>query len=162
MKLKVESRFDVAPEKVWAIFDSAEFHARMAQESGMQRKILEERQENGIQILKTEVKRSKDLPKIAAKVLGTKQLVYVQTNRFDAKKNRLVWNVEIPSLGDRLHVSGVTSLTATATGCSRLLEGDVNVRVRLVGAAVEKAIGGEFQKTATRAVEIVKELLRAS
>jgi hypothetical protein len=160
MKIRVESRFDVPPEQVWGTFDSPEFHKRMAAESGMQRKVLEQHQENGIQITKTEVKRSKVLPRIAAKVLGTKTLTYIQTNRFDAAKNRLVWNVEIPAMGGRLHVSGVTSLTPTATGCDRLLEGDVTVRVRLVGRAVERAIGGEFQKTAARAVEIVHEILR--
>jgi len=160
MKLRVESRFDVAPEQVWAAFDSEAFHRRLAAETGMERTILEQRDEDGIQVLKTEVKRSKELPKIAAKVLGSKQLTYIQTNRFDAASNRLTWQVEIPAMGDRLQVSGVTSLTPTATGCDRLLEGDVTVRVRLVGGAVEKAIGGEFEKTAQRAVQIVKEILR--
>lgn len=161
MKMKVESRFDVEPSVVWAAFDSPEFHARMAAESGMKRKVIEEREEGGVRIQKTEVQRTKDLPAIAAKVLGTKTLTYIQTNRFDVEKNRLVWSVEIPAMGDRLQVSGVTTVTPTPKGCSRLLEGDVSVRVRLVGAAVEKAIGGEFQKTASRAVEIVKEILQA-
>jgi len=160
MKMKVESTFDVAPDAVWDAFDSEAFHSRLAAETGMVRTVLEERNEDGIQVLKTEVKRSKDLPKIAAKVLGSKQLAYIQTNRLDRARHRLSWHVEIPAMGDRLQVSGVTSLTPTATGCSRLLEGDVTVRVRLVGGAVEKAIGGEFQKTANRAVQIVKEILR--
>jgi hypothetical protein len=161
MKLKVESTFDVAPEVVWATFDSEAFHAQLAAETGMKRTVVEEREEDGIHIQTTEVRRSKNLPRIAAKVLGSSQLTYIQTNRFDAAKNRLDWRVEIPAMGDRLQVSGVTSLKPTPTGCQRVLEGDITVRVRMVGAAVEKAIGGEFQKTAVRAVEIVKEILRA-
>jgi hypothetical protein len=161
MKMRVESTFDVSPEVVWATFDSEAFHARLAAETGMKRTVLDTRDENGIRIQKIEVRRSKDLPRIAAKVLGSSQLTYIQTNRFDAASNRLDWRVEIPAMGDRLSVSGVTSLTPSATGCHRLLDGNITVRVRMVGAAVEKAIGGEFQKTAVRAVEIVKELLRA-
>jgi hypothetical protein len=158
--MQVVSKFDVPAEKVWETFDSPEFHRRLAAETGMERTVLEEREENGIHIKKTRVKRNRDLPRIAAKALGTKQLIYVQTNRFDPARNRLVWNVEVPAMGDRFTVSGVTSLTPTATGCDRLLEGDVTVRVRIIGRAVEKAVGGEFQKTAARAVDIVKAILQ--
>ncbi len=159
MKMRVETRFDVEPERVWAAFDCEEFHRRMTLESGLDRTVLEKREENGVFIIKTRVVRNKDLPKIAAKVLGTRRLTYLQTNSFDPANNKLRWDVDIPSLGERLKVSGTTTVTPTATGCTRVLDGDVTVKVRLIGAAVEKAVGGEFQKSVARAAEIVKEIL---
>jgi len=58
------------------------------------------------------------------------------------------------------HCNGCnTSLAATATGCHRELIGNVTVRVPLVGKAVEKAVAGDFAKSAARAVEIARSLL---
>ncbi len=160
MKLYVESHFDATPDEVWAAFNSEAFHAALSKESGMSNRVLEEREENGIRHKKTEVKRSKDLPRIAAKVLGTKQLTYIQTDRYNPKTHTLEWEVAVPAIGDKFQVSGQTYVKATANGSRRVVDGDVSVRVRLVGGAVEKAIGGEFQKTAERAVEIARGLMK--
>ena len=65
----------------------------------------------------------------------------------------------MPAIGDKFTVTGKTYVEATATGSRRVVDGDVSVRVRLVGKAIEKAVAGEFQKTAERAVEIARRLM---
>lgn len=159
MELSVTSDFNATPEAVWAAFESEAFEARLAEESGMNKTILEERVEGTVRHRRTQVERRKPLPGFAAKVLGSKTLTYIQIDRFDSQTNCSEWSVQIPALGDRVSVSGTTSISATPTGCHRVLKGDVSIRVRVVGKTVEKAVAGDFQKTAARAVELVRRLL---
>ena len=159
MKLYVESVFNATPEEVWDVFNSEAFGKALAAESGMQSNLLEEHEVNGIRHKKTQVKRSKDLPRIAAKVLGTQKLTYIQSDRYNPATHHLDWDVAVPAIGDKFKVSGKTYVEATATGSRRVVDGDVSVRVRLVGKAIEKAVAGEFQKTAERAVEIARRLM---
>ena len=159
MKLSVTSEFNASPETVWAAFESEAFEARLEQESGMVKTLLETRTEGGVRYQRIRVERRKPLPGFVAKVLGSKTLGFVQTERFDSATSCSNWSVEVPALGDRVSVSGSTSITATPTGSRRVLQGEVSVRVRLVGGAIEKAVVGDFQKTAARAVEIARTFL---
>jgi len=121
--------------------------------------MLASNEEDGIILTVTEVRRSRALPKIAAKVLGSKQLRYIQHDRYDPSTRTLRWTVEVPTMGDRFGVIGTTTVEATATGSRRVVDGVVSVRVRLVGGAVERAIVTEFEKTARRAVEIARDVI---
>ncbi len=159
MELSLTSDFNATPEAVWATFDSEAFQARLAAESGMVKKVLEDREEDGLRHRRTQVERTKPLPGFVAKVLGTKKLTYIQIDQCNPAANHSDWKVEVPALGDRVSVSGRTSFTATPTGCHRVMKGNVSVRVPLVGKAVEKAVANSFTKTAARAVELVRTLL---
>ena len=60
---------------------------------------------------------------------------------------------------DRVTVKGATTMTATPEGCRRVVDGEITVRMRLVGGQIEKAVVAEFEKSMARAVDIARELI---
>ena len=157
--LQVTSEFPAPPEAVWAVFDSEEYQAKLRAQSGLLKTVLEEREEGGIVHRRTKVEREKPLPKIFAKALGSDRLTYFQVDRFDAQTNTLEWRVEVPAMGERLSVGGVTRMEVIPTGSRRVLRGEVTVKIPVLGKRMEKAVAEDFQASAERAVALVRSLL---
>lgn len=161
-KLFVESQFNDPPAAVWDVFESDAFRDRLSAETGLVQELLEERNEGDVQIRRVKFTSGNDLPKLVAKALGAPRLSYEQTNRFDPANNKLDWSVDLPMLGDRVSVEGVTRLTPTDAGCRRTVDGSIEVRMRMVGGQIEKAVVKEFEKSMVRAVELAKQMLQES
>lgn len=159
MDLFLTSQFLSAPQIVHAVYESEAFTIQLADTSGMDKSILEEREEGGFLHRRTHVVRREPLPRFVAKVLGMKKLTYVQVDRIDLGTCSSSWSVEIPSMGQRVSVSGSTVFTPSATGCQRVLRGAVTVKVPVVGRKIEKAVASDFERSAARAVEIARGLL---
>lgn len=158
-KLYIESHFDAAPDAIWDVFESDEFRTRLAEHTGVSSQLIEETETNGVIVRRLKFTTNSDLPKIAAKALGTKRLSYEQTNRFDRANSRLDWNVVLPNLSDRVSVTGVTSIEADGSGSRRVVDGSIEVKMRLIGGQIEKVVAERFSGSMTRAVELAKEIL---
>ncbi|MBX2796967.1 MAG: DUF2505 domain-containing protein [Myxococcales bacterium] len=160
MKLYVENELPADPATVWEVFDSPEYRERLAARADIQQEILEERTEGNVVIRRIRTEPNRELPAMAAKVLGAKKLSYIQENRYDPDASRLDWTVTLEAMPDRVQVSGSTTCTALDDGtCHRVVDGDIEVRVRLVGRQIEKAVVAEFEKSMRRAVEVAQEIL---
>ena len=160
MKLHLESDLSFDPATAWSIFESPEFEARLEDATDLVCTLLEERMEGAIKVRRLKYESKRDLPAIAGKALGMKRLTYEQHNRFDAEKSALSWKVVLPVLTDRVSVSGVTTILPTPTGARRVVDGDIEVRMRLVGGQIEKAVVAEFERGMVRAVDLVREIHR--
>lgn len=158
-KLYIESHFDATPDEIWDVFESDAFRERLSEHTGVSSELLEEKEQNGVIVRKLKFTTNSDLPKIAAKALGTKRLSYEQTNRFDRGNSRLDWNVVLPNLSDRVKVSGVTSIAPDGSGSKRTVDGTIEVKMRLIGGQIEKVVADRFSGSMTRAVELAQELL---
>lgn len=160
MKLYIESELDFDPATAWEIFESDEFGARLEQATDLVCTVLETRMEGDVKVRRLRYASKKDLPAIAAKAMGMPRLTYEQHNRFDAKKSQLSWQVFLPVMTDRVSVRGKTTITATPEGSRRVVDGDIEVRVRLVGGQIEKTVVGEFEKSMARAVDVARQIHR--
>jgi hypothetical protein len=161
VRLYVESDLPVDPATCWEIFESDAFRERLQERARLKQKILEERTEGGITFKKIRTEPERELPAVAAKLLGASKLSYVQSNRLDVANNRLDWTVQMDVMSDRVEVKGQTRVEPLPSGgCRRVVDGEINVRVRLVGGQIEKAVVAEFEKSMERAVEIARELIR--
>lgn len=158
-KLYVESHLPVGPEEAWEVFESDAFRERLAVETGLSTEVLDTRMEGQVEVRHLRYTSGKDLPGIAAKTLGTKRLMYEQTNRFDKPNSKLDWNVVLPMMSDRVSVKGVTWIKPTPTGSHRVVDGIIEVKMRLVGGQIEKVVVGEFKKSMERAVELALEMM---
>ncbi len=159
-KLYVESQLPVDPQTAWEVFESDEFRSRLATQTGIRSKVLEERQEGDVEVRKLEFVSGRELPGIVAKALGSKHLSYNQTNRLDLAKSRLDWVVELPALGDRVSVSGVTSIEPQGSGSRRVVDGTISISMRIIGKQIEKAVVGNFEKSMQQAVDLALEMMR--
>ncbi|MEZ4317143.1 MAG: DUF2505 domain-containing protein [Myxococcota bacterium] len=159
-KLYVESRLPVNPEVAWDIFESDAFRDRLREHTNMESEVLEDRDEGTVNIRKIKYVSGRELPGMVAKALGSKHLSYVQTNHFDTAKSRLDWVVELPMLGDRVTVEGFTLIEPASHGSRRVVDGRIEVKMRLIGGQIEKAVVGEFEKSMRQAVDIALEMMR--
>lgn len=160
MKLYVESHLPVDAETAWKLFESDEFEARLEQRANIRVEKIDERPDGEHAVIRRmKYTSGSELPALVAKALGGKHLTYEQTNRMDYATGQLDWTVQLPVMSDRVSVSGRTSITDTAAGCHRIVDGEISVRMRLIGGQIEKTVVAEFEKSMTRAVEIVRELI---
>jgi hypothetical protein len=160
VKLYVESDLPVDPATAWKVFESDAFDERLRKQTNMQVERLSETKEGEhVVVRRLRYTSGSELPSLVAKALGGKHLTYTQTNRMDYATNRLDWTVELPVLSDRVSVKGSTTMKATAAGSHRVVDGEITVKMRLIGGQIEKAVVAEFEKSMGRAVEIARELI---
>ena len=160
MKLYLASDLDFSPETAWSIFESPEFEKRLEDATDLVCTVLEEKMEGEIKVRRLKYESKRDLPKMVAKALGASRLTYEQHNRFDPAKSQLTWKVVLPVLADRVKAGGTTTISATSKGARRVVDGDVTVKMRLIGGQIEKAVVAEFERGMARAVDLVRDIHR--
>ena len=160
MKLYLASDLDFDPKTAWSIFESKEFETRLEATTDMTCQVLEERTEGDTVIRRIKYQSKRELPTMVAKALGSKSLTYEQHNRFDPKTSTLTWQVFLPVMQDRVTVGGTTCISPTATGSKRVVDGEISVRMRLVGGQIEKAVVAEFERSMAKAVDLARQLHR--
>lgn len=160
MKLYVESLLPVDPATAWSLFESSEFEQRLEAKTNLKCEVLESRDEGNGTFRRLRYTSGTELPTMVAKALGSKNLTYEQHNRFDRSTGTMQWTVQLPVAADRVSVSGTTSITAHDGGSKRVVDGEIVVRMRLIGGQIEKAVVGEFEKSMARAVDIVRDLIQ--
>lgn len=160
MKLYIENHMPVDAQHAWDVFESDEYKQRLQETTNVTQEVLETRTEGDLEIRRIRTEPDRELPGMVASAIGSKKLSYVQENRFDKAKGRMEWNVELDGIGDRVTVKGVTTCVPDGDGCKRIIDGEITVRVPLVGRRIEKAVVAEFEKSMQRANEVALDLLR--
>ena len=160
MKLYVASDLSFDPATAWVIFESKEFESRLEDATDLVCEVLEERMEGEVKVKRLKYVSRRELPAIASKALGAKNLTYEQTNRFDRAKSQLSWTVHLPLAGDRVKVQGVTTISPTSEGSKRVVDGDISVQVRFIGGQIEKVVVAEFERSMGRAVDLARDIHR--
>lgn len=160
MKLYVENHLPTNPDHAWEVFESDAYKARLQAETNITQTVLETRTEGPIEVRRIRTEPDRELPSMVASAIGTKKLSYTQENRFDKAQGRMEWNVELDGIGDRVTVRGVTTCVPDGDGCKRVIDGEITVRVPLVGRQIEKAVVAEFEKSMKRANEVALDLIR--
>lgn len=158
MKLYIESDLAFDPATAWEIFESKAFEDRLEEATDLVCEVLEERHEGGVKIKKLRYRSKRELPKMVAKALGSKNLTYEQVNSFDAEKSELRWDVYLPVMSDRVTVGGTTRISDAPGGAKRVVDGEINVRVRLIGGQIEKVVVAEFERSMGRAVDLARQI----
>lgn len=160
MKLKMINEFSCSPELLWEIFEDPEFDRRLEAETGVRREVIEEQEgEDGVLYKKLRCISLKDLPAMMQKALGTEHLEFVQENRLDLKKSELKWSVVTPFLTDRVDAGGTTRVEKTDTGSRRIVDGEILIRLPVVGKKMEAKLGGNIQESYEKAAEIARKMV---
>lgn len=160
MKLFVESFLPIAPDVAWEVFESDEFRARLASRASIRQTVIEEREEGNILYRTVRTEPERELPSVVASLLGAAKLTYVQKMQFDREKSRMDWTVHLEVMSDKVDVKGATTVSPDGDdGSRRVVDGDITVRVPLVGKRIEKVVVAEFEKSMKRAAEVAMEIV---
>lgn len=159
MKLHQRHEFDTDAAGLWELFNSDAFESRLEEVSGVRMRTLEVREEGDIEVRTIESVSKKELPGFMASALGAKHLTYTQTNRLDRKANRLQWKVVPMALADKVTAEGTTVVTEQDGRSVREIEGEITVRIPLIGGRIEKAILQEVERSYDRAAKLAQQIL---
>lgn len=99
------------------------------------------------------------LPRWVQTATGVDRFRYVQVTEVSADGLRASWRIEPLVLADRVQASGTTRIDAAPGGCVRVFEGEVLVRARFVGAAIEQGIVEDLRRGHDRAVVVIRLFL---
>ena len=102
---------------------------------------------------------NKELPAAVAKVTGTKKLIYEQENRLDRSTNTLHWQVFPAVVQDKVSAKGKMVMRAIPSGVERVVDGDITVKIPIVGRKIEKLILGSVAQSYEHAAVITKQWL---
>ncbi len=161
MKVEVVHDFPCTPDEWFDVLESDALEEAITEAATSKRVLVEQRREGDILVRRWHITPTRELPAVAQKLIGAKNLDYFQTSRVDRANRRVDWQIEVPVVGSRAAIGGVLEVEAIPTGCRRTMRGEVIIRVPVLGKRIEASIAGDVEKTYTRSHRLIMWLLSA-
>lgn len=159
MRFTMTHHFACSPQRMWEIYEDDEFERRLQEATQVRREVVVEEDNDGVLKKRLRCVAQKELPTPMKVALGIERFEYVQEQRLDRETNTLEWDVETPFMTDRVDASGVTRVEVTDGGCERRVDGEIRVRLPLVGKKMERKLAERLQTSYEEAVDIAREML---
>lgn len=140
MKLLTRHAFPFTPEQFWDCFWDPEWEAAETEHSDMRREVISQTEVDGVVTLHQRYHTNIKLPGPVAGRMGADTLSYEQISTIDKRAGTLSWKVIPPAMQDKVVAQGAMRVVATPTGCERIVEGEVTVKVPLFGGKIEKGV----------------------
>ncbi|TXD37215.1 DUF2505 family protein [Lujinxingia vulgaris] len=160
MKFTMTHRFDCPAELLWDIFDDPEFDRRLEEATGVRREVLDSATEGAVETKRLRCVSLKEMPAVMSKALGTESFEFEQTNALDRQKGEMVWKVKPAVLADRIDAQGVTKVAPEGSSCVRTIEGEIVIRIPLVGKKMEGKLTENIKSSYEEAARIAREMVK--
>jgi len=161
MHFTVRNAFPCSADHLWELLATPAFERASDEEARVEKTLLERRPgENGLRHERIRFRFLDPLPKVASKVLGTTNLTYEQVQVVNDTAHTLDWEIIPPVAKDRFKSCGTFRISATPTGCERVVDGVMEVSVPLVGGKLEEAICGQVTQSYEKSAAFVLKKLR--
>jgi hypothetical protein len=161
MRFKSEHRFDglTVAQYEQLYFDEA-FNIALCQAVGLHRTLVSRDDQGGRIRRVVRVAPERELPAPVAKLLGSPRLEYTETIEYAWGSGRGTWATQMAVMTDKVDSRGSFGFAPSATGVLRTIEGDVTVRVPLLGGTIEKAVVAEVSSGYDKAADFTRQWLR--
>jgi len=100
-----------------------------------------------------------ELAPAVTKVVDPTRLTWVELSELDRRTHRTTFRIDPDHYADRLSCAGMVTLKQGSHGTRRVVEGDLRVRVPLVGSRVERAIVSGLRDHASAEAQVVQAWL---
>ena len=154
MKLHVRHTFPCSMPTFWKMFWDEDFDRMLMEAAGVSRTTVWDRTEGDRRLWRMRFVPNQELPALVAKAVGTKKLVYEQDNNLHEASGVMDWEVFPAVVPDKVTSKGVMRVTESSRGVERLVEGQIDVRIPLVGSRIEKAIHKSVMSSYERTFEV--------
>ena len=158
MKLNLRHEFDCSPERFWELFWDDEYNAKVSEGAAVERQLVREWEEGGKKCWRMRFVPDRELPKPLRKLMGTDKLVYEQENKLDQEAGEMHWDVIPAVLADKVTARGVMKIVPTERGCERIVDGEISVRVPMIGGKIEKTILQNVQESYDTTAVILRQM----
>ena len=145
-------------EYAWKTIMSEEFSKRAYAKSGIERTLLSSEERGGKVYMVIRVRVLEPMPKVAAKVLGSQQLMWTQQQIVDNATHTMQWKIEIPN-AKQVAAHGSLRLQKRGAQCVRVVNGDVRVKIPLVGRKAEEHVCAKLRKSYEDSARFTQEWL---
>lgn len=161
MKFRIEQHFEAGVDRVQAALGDPAFLAVLAslpKLGGAQ--LLDQRTEGDVVHQRVRYRFTGELNAAARAVLDPAKLTWVEQSSTDRSTHRTSWVILPDNYADRLAAKGTFELVAEQGATRRVAEGEVKVRMPLVGGKVEGAIVSGLREHAAAEAEALARWLR--
>jgi hypothetical protein len=161
MRFEIEQVIAGPVEAVARVYTDPGFYERLGELPKLGRPEVLDREEDGSEVrLAVRFRFSGDLSPAVKKVVDPAKLSWVEESVHDLARHTVAFTMRPDNYADRLRFAGSCRFEPAADGRTRRVsEGDVVVRVPLVGRAVEGAIISGLREHLAAEVGVVEELL---
>ena len=159
MLFKLEHLLPADIHHAWSTIMSEEFFSKSYAQSGIERTLLSSEERDGKLYTVVQVKVLEPMPKMAAKVLGTTQLQWTQQQVVDNATHTMHWKINIPN-AKQVSAQGTFRLVPNDTECIRIVDGDVQVKIPIVGRRAEEHVCAKLRKSYEESALFTQEWLR--
>lgn len=157
MKLKLEHAFACTPEEYWDIVADHTVDEQMAHASDGTYELLSESDANGVLTRRQRIVMNRELPSAMKKAIGTDKIGYELETKVQRSANRADWTITPLVLPDRVKGAGIVHVTATPSGCVRVIDGELTVKVPLIGKMMEERLVNDVSASYDRGAEIIRQ-----
>jgi hypothetical protein len=149
MKMDVRHELPAAAEVAWNELHSEAYVDAQRQETGTAGEVVfDETQSDGTRIRRTRITLGRELPSVAANLIGSKRLAYTLEEEVDSANHRVKWRVIIDRVSNKVKAAGIFALEPISDStCQRIVSGEIKVSVPLVGGRIERGIADELTKS---------------
>jgi len=161
MRFQIEQVFAGPVEAVARVYTEPRFYERLGDLPKLGRPAVLDRQANGSEVhLAVRFRFTGHLSSAVRKVVDPDKLSWVEESVHDLEQHTVTFHMQPDNYADRLRFDGSSRFEPVGEGeTRRVSEGDVVVRVPLVGRAVEGAIVSGLRDHLAAEVAVVDDLL---
>lgn len=158
MKFRVEHTFrGISLDDYEKLYFDEAFNIELCQTVKLARELLDLQNEGGTLRRVVKIGPERVLPMPAAKILGTDRIDYEEHLDYVFGSYRASWKTISSVMSDKIESSGTVVFSkAGADGVTRVVQGDIKVRLFAVGKVVEKIIVAETEKSYTDAAQFTQ------
>lgn len=159
MKFSMDHDFPADPKKVIDILCDPAFQEQLDLPDLSRPTIVEASTDGSARVLKLRYEFVGHLDPIAKKVLGNRKLTWLQELRMDTESLRGMLTFAAEADPNRMNGNGSIVLSATDAGAHRHMDGELLVKVPLIGGMAEKKIlPGLIRRLDIEAAAVTTEL----
>ena len=161
MEFRLEHTLPANIAYAWQTVMSEDFAEKSYAQSGIERRLISSEERNGKVYILLHVKVLERMPGVAAKVLGSDQLEWNQRQIIDHSTHTMQWQIEIPN-AKQVSAQGTFTLLPRGAECVRVVDGDVRVKIPLVGRKAEEHVCAKLRKSYEDSALFTQQWLRAN
>jgi hypothetical protein len=161
MRFALEQQINGPVGAVARIYAGSRFYERLGELPRLGRpEVLDRREDGSVVHLSVRFRFTGDLSPAVTRVVDPARLSWVEESVHDLERHTVTFVMRPDNYADRLRFSGASRFESTGDGGTRrVAEGEVAVRVPLVGKAVEGAIVSGLREHLAGEVAVVEGLL---
>jgi hypothetical protein len=161
MRFELEQVIAGPVDAVARIYTEARFYERLGELPKLGcPEVLDRREDGSLVHLAVRFRFTGDLSPAVTRVVDPARLSWVEESVHDLEHHTVTFTMKPDNYADRLRFAGSSRCEAAGDGLTRrVAEGDVTVRVPLVGRSVEGAVVSGLREHLAGEIQVVEELL---